>query len=178
MKSVFVNASEGTCGYHVVHMGWKLNVPNCVNVISSQKLRIWSLIVQHIHKWLYSWMTPGNVEGEEEYELSKYLLEKFICLQIMMDVVGEHRLLVYKVIKFLRSNAYTWETLYLHYIQKDVMHFDESHSSAHEGFYHGLKSHGCAVKPIMNLDLSANTINIQSSIKVQECEDIIFQEAT
>jgi hypothetical protein len=30
----------------------------------------------------------------------------------------------------------------------------------------------------MNLDSSANTINIQSSIKVQECEDIIFQDAT
>jgi hypothetical protein len=26
MKSVFVNASEGTCGYHVVHMGWRTNV--------------------------------------------------------------------------------------------------------------------------------------------------------
>jgi hypothetical protein len=30
----------------------------------------------------------------------------------------------------------------------------------------------------MNLDSSANTMNIQSSIKVQECEDIIFQDAT
>ncbi len=99
MKSVFVNASEGTCGYHVVHMGWKSNRPNCVNVLSPQKLRMWSLIVQHVHKWLYSWMTPGNVEDKEEYELSKYLLEKFICLQIVLDVVGEHRFLVYKVIK-------------------------------------------------------------------------------
>ncbi len=30
----------------------------------------------------------------------------------------------------------------------------------------------------MTLDSSANTINIQSSIKVQECEDIIFQDPT
>ncbi len=30
----------------------------------------------------------------------------------------------------------------------------------------------------MNLDTSANTINIQSSIQVQECKDIIFQDAT
>ncbi len=34
MKSVLVNASEGTCGYHVVHMGWRSNVPSCVNVLS------------------------------------------------------------------------------------------------------------------------------------------------
>ncbi len=40
MKSVFVNASEGTCGYHVVHMGWRSNVPSCENILSPQKLRI------------------------------------------------------------------------------------------------------------------------------------------
>ncbi len=109
-------------------------------------------------------MTLGNKEDKEEYELSKYLLEKFICLQIVLDVIGEHRFLVYKVIRFLWSHMYTWETLYLHYMRNDVMHFDVSHSSAHEGTNHGLKSHSCAVKPIMNLDSSANTINIQSSI--------------
>jgi hypothetical protein len=113
-------------------------------------------------------MTPGNVKDKEKYELSKYLLEKFICSQIVLDVVGEHWFLVYKVIKFLRSYVSSWETLYLHYMQKDVIHFDVSHSSAHEGANHGLKSRSCAVKPIMNLDSSANTINIQSSIKVQE----------
>jgi len=118
------------------------------------------------------------VEDKEEYEISKYLLEKFICLRTVLDVVGEHRFLVYKVIKFLRGHVYTWETLYLHYLRNDVMHFDVSHSSAHKGTNHGLKSHNCAIKPIMNLDTSANTMNIQSSIKVKECEDIIFQDAT
>ncbi len=72
---------------------------------------------------------------------------------------------------------YTWETLYLHYMRTNVMHFDTSHSSAHKGTNHGLKSLSCAAKPTMNLNSSANTINIQSSIKVQECEDIIFQDA-
>jgi hypothetical protein len=90
MKSVFVNASEGTCGFHVVHMGWRTNIPTCVNVLSHQKLRMWLSIVQQVHKWLYSWMTPGNMEDKEEYELSKYLLEKVIFSQIVLDVVGEH----------------------------------------------------------------------------------------
>jgi hypothetical protein len=88
MKSVFVNASEGTCGFHVVHMGWRTNVPTGVNVLSPQKLRMWLTIVQQVHKWKYSWMTPGNVEDEEEYDLLKNLLEKFICSQILLDVVG------------------------------------------------------------------------------------------
>ncbi len=104
MKSVFVNASEGTCGFHVVNMGWRTNVPTGVNVLSPQKLRMWLAIFQQVHKWIYSWMSPGNVEDKEEYELSKYLLEKFICSQTVLDVVGEHWFLVYKVIKFLWSN--------------------------------------------------------------------------
>ncbi len=91
MKSVFVNASEGTCGYHVVHIGWRSNVSSCVNVLSPQKLRIWSFIVQQVHKWLYSWMTPGNVEDKEEYEISKYLLVKFICSQFANCVGGSWR---------------------------------------------------------------------------------------
>jgi hypothetical protein len=154
MKSVFVNASEGTCGFHVVNMGWRTNVPIGVNVLSPQKLRMWSSIAQQVHKWIYSWMTPGNAEDKEEYELLKNLLEKFICSQtvLVLDVVSEHWFLVYKVIKFLRSHMYNWETLYLHYMRTNVMHFDVSHSSAHEGASHGLKSHSCAIKPTMNLD--------------------------
>ncbi len=164
MKSVFLNASEGTCGFHVINMGWRTNVPTGVNELSPQKLRMWSSIVQQVHKWIYSWMTLGNMEDKEEYELSKYLLERLICSQTVLDVVGEHRFLVYKVIKFLRSHVYTWETLYLRYMRTNVMHFDVSHSSAHEGTNRGLKSHSFAVKPTMNLDSSANTMNIQSSI--------------
>jgi hypothetical protein len=45
-------------------------------------------------------MMPGNVEDDEEYEISKYLLDKFLCSQTVLDVVGEHQFLVYKVIKF------------------------------------------------------------------------------
>jgi hypothetical protein len=177
MKTVFLNASEGTCGYHVVNMGWKANVPKGVNVLSPKKLRMWSSIVQQVQKWIYTWMTPGNVEDEEEYELLKYLLENFICSQTVLDVVGEHRFLVYKVIKFLRSHVYTRETLYLHYMRSNVMYFDIANSSAHKGINHGLKSHSCAVKPTMNLDSLANTIKIQTSIKVQECDEIICQDA-
>jgi hypothetical protein len=123
-------------------------------------------------------MTPGNVEDNEEYEISKYLLEKFICSQAVLNVVGEHRFLVYKIIKFLHEHVYTWETLYLHHLRNEVLHLDVAHTSAHEGMNHGLKCHSCGLKPIMNLDTSANTLNIQTSIKVRECEEIILQDAT
>jgi hypothetical protein len=41
MKMVFVNACEGTCGYQILHMGWRTNVPSCVNILSPPKFRIW-----------------------------------------------------------------------------------------------------------------------------------------
>jgi hypothetical protein len=63
-------------------------------------------------------------------------------------------------------------------MQSNLMHFDIANSSPHKRTNHGLKSHSCAGKPTMNLDSSANAMNIQTSIKVQDCEGIIFQDAT
>ena len=104
-------------------------------------------------------------------------LEKFICSQAVLDVVGDYRFVLTKIIQFLRKHVYTQKTLYLHYMQSNIRHFDTAHSSPHEGTNHGLKSHSCGVKPNMNIDSSTNTINTQTSIRVHECEEIIFQEA-
>jgi hypothetical protein len=86
--------------------------------------------------------------------------------------------LIGRILKFLRCHVYTWESLYLHYEHKTIRHFDTSHSSHHEGTNHGLKSHNSRVKATMNLDLSAKTLNTQTSIPVAECDEIIDQEAT
>jgi hypothetical protein len=60
---------------------------------------------------------------------------------------------------------------------KNVRHFDTSHSSAHEGANHGLKSHSAKVKGTMDVETSAKTLNTQTSIRVAECEEIILREA-
>ena len=62
-------------------------------------------------------------------------------------------------------------------MQSHIRHFDLAHSSPHEGTNHGLKSHSCAVQPVMNLDTSAKTLNTQSIIKAHELEGFIFEEA-
>ena len=177
MKRHFVNATEGTCGYHIVNIGWKKHVPNCTGVLTPVQLRKWSNIVHNIHRWIYSWMNPGYVEDEEEYEISKFLLEKYVCSHAVRDVVGDYTIVIERIIHFLRRHVYTWETLYLHYLRSHIRHFDTAHSSAHEGTNHGLKSHSCAVTPMMNVDTSAKTMNTQTSIRVHECEEIIFREA-
>jgi hypothetical protein len=34
MKNICINASEGTCGFHVVNMGWKKHVPTCTGIFT------------------------------------------------------------------------------------------------------------------------------------------------
>ena len=69
MKNIFVNASEGTYGYHLVNMGWRKNVPTCTGIFTPSQLKKWSSIVHQIHNWIYSWMNPGNVEDEDKYKI-------------------------------------------------------------------------------------------------------------
>ena len=111
-------------------------------------------------------MNPGNIEDEDEYKIYAVLV-----------VVGEHHFVIAKIIHFLRRHVYPWETLYQHYLRSHLRHFDTVHSSPHKDINHGLKSHSCAVKPTMNLDSSAKTLNTQTSIRVHECKEKIFQEA-
>jgi hypothetical protein len=104
-------------------------------------------------------------------------LEKFVCSNTVLEVVGDYTMVIERIIHFLRRHVYTWETLYLHYLRSHIRHFDTAHSSPHEGTNHGLKSHSCGIKLIMNLDTSAKRMNTQTSIRVHECEDIIFRDA-
>ena len=129
-KTIFVNASERTCGFHVVHMGWLKNVPPD-NVVCNQKIKKLTCIVRMIHRWIYSWMKPGYVEDKDEYNISKYLLEQFICSGAVLDAADGHQFMIGRILKFLQCHVFTWETLYLHYFRKTLRHFDTSHSSAH-----------------------------------------------
>jgi hypothetical protein len=76
MKNIFINASEGTCGFHVVNMGWKKHVPTCTGIFTPLQLKKWSSIVSWIHNWIYSWMNPGNVEDEDEYKIFNFIPRK------------------------------------------------------------------------------------------------------
>jgi hypothetical protein len=51
-------------------------------------------------------MNPGNVEDEDEYEISKFLLKNFICSQAVLDIVGDYRFVLTKIIQFLQKHVY------------------------------------------------------------------------
>jgi hypothetical protein len=110
METVFVNALEGTCGFHVVNMGWKRFVLSVG--ISNSNIAKWSVVVIKIKKWIHYWMRPGYVEDVEEYNTSKYLLKKFVCLLPVSGIVDGSLFIVRSILKFLNGHVHTWETLF------------------------------------------------------------------
>ncbi len=48
MKNIFINASEGTCGFHVVNMWWMKHVPTCTCIFTPFQLKKWPSIVFRI----------------------------------------------------------------------------------------------------------------------------------
>ncbi len=141
--------------------------------INACNLQKWTLFVRKIQKRIYSWMTPGYVEDEDEYYISKQLLEKFVCSIPVSGIIDGNTAIVCSVLKFLKCHVYTWETLFLYFKCKYICHFDTAHSSAHEGSNHALKAHTAGIKPTMDLNTSTKTINTQTDIKVAELEEVI-----
>jgi hypothetical protein len=88
--------------------------------ISNSNMKKWSVIVTKIHSWIYSWMRPGYFEDEEEYIISKHLLEKFVSSLPVLGIAHGNALMVRCILKFLHVNVYTWENLYLSFRCKHI----------------------------------------------------------
>ena len=68
LQSVFTNAIEGGCGWHIVEQGWKDKVLGEKFISIKNRLK-WKNVTQHVKRWIYSWMKPGRVEDEDEYKI-------------------------------------------------------------------------------------------------------------
>ena len=74
--------------------------------INACNLQKWTLFVRKIQKRIYSWMTPGYVEDEDEYYISKQLLEKFVCSIPVSGIIDGNTAIVCSVLKFLKCHVY------------------------------------------------------------------------
>ena len=131
LMTVFTHAIEGGCGFHIVNMGWIRHVP-AMSLINKSGQDRWKTIVRKIQGWLYSWMRPGYVEDDEEYQLSKYLLMMFIASAPVLSAAEGKLYMITGIMKFLNGYVFVYETLFLHYKRKHVRYFYTAHSSAHE----------------------------------------------
>ena len=74
--------------------------------INACNLQKWTLVVRKIQKWIYSWMTPSYVEDEDEYYISKQLLEKCVCSIPVSGIIDGKTAIVCSVLKFLKCHVY------------------------------------------------------------------------
>ena len=112
-------------------MGYKKHVPGVLTLHKRNHAR-WLSIVKKIHQWIYSWMKPGYVEDEFEYQISKILLMQFISSAPVLVAAEGKLFIILRILKWLRGYVYTYEGLYLLYLRKRTRTFYTAHSSAHE----------------------------------------------
>ena len=121
-------------------------------------------------------MNPGYVENEDEYRVSKFYLIQFICSQPVLDAADRKIDMIMTVLRFLQSNVFIHENLYLHYMRKHIRHFNTAHSCAHEGTNLGLKAHSAAMKATMTLTISSQTLATQSQIHAKKLDEIVYRD--
>ncbi|KAL3757417.1 LOW QUALITY PROTEIN: hypothetical protein ACHAWU_005148 [Discostella pseudostelligera] len=175
LQSVFMNAIEGGCGWHMVEQGWKDKVPG-ENFFSTKNRMRWKKVTQHVKRWMYSWMKPGRIEDADEYKISKFLLLQFICSRLVLDAADGKMEVIMMILRFLQNHVFVYEHLYLHYMRKHIRHFDISHSCAHEGTNLGLKSHSASMKATMTLKNSSQTLALQSTIQAKKLGAMIHSD--
>ena len=79
-------------------------------------------------------------------------------------------------LRYLQRHIFVHEHIYLHYLRRTVRHFDQSHSSPHEGTTFGLKNNAVPMLLTMDLDSSSNTLNIQATLKVAALDAYLHGE--
>lgn len=161
---MFTNAIEDGCGWHIIEQGWKDKVPGEKFISSKNRLK-WKNVMQHMKRWIYSWMKPGRVEDADEFKISKFLLLQFICSQQVFNAADGKMDNIMTILQNLLNNVFVYEHLYLHYMRRN---FDISHSCAHEGTNLGLKSHSASMKATMTLKNLSPTLVLQSTIQAKK----------
>ena len=131
LKQFFPNASEGGCGYHIVHNTWYKYVPKVTTLLMRYHDNF-KKITSHILRWVYSWMQPSFVENSEEYKISKFLLIQFISSRSVLMALGGKEDLVKSILRWLRGHVLVWEDSYLFFLRKKCRNYLTAHSSAHE----------------------------------------------
>jgi hypothetical protein len=93
---------DGGCGWHIVEQGWKAHGPGKTAVIE-KKRDAYNLFKKRVKEWCYSWMTPGGVESEDEYSLSKDLLFAYLASPEVMQACDGQQYIIDQVTDFVKN---------------------------------------------------------------------------
>ena len=168
MLEFMPNAIDGTCAWHLINQGLIKKSLSKGFIKDPRKQEKYSLFLDHIKSWCYSWITPFGCENEEEYSLSKELLFSYINSQEGLLACDGSLHAQSALDDWVRNHVIIKEKLYLFYPRRFRRYFDVKTSSAHEGTNYGLKSHAAAVKPNQTMAHAAKNACLQSDMKGSE----------
>jgi hypothetical protein len=98
--SYMPNAMDGGCGWHIVKQGGKAHGPG-KTAVKEAKRDIYNLFKKRVKDWWYSWMTPGGVESDDEYTISKQLLFAYLASPEVLDACDGQQYIIDQVSEFL-----------------------------------------------------------------------------
>jgi hypothetical protein len=100
------NAIDGGCGWHIVEQGWKVHGPGKTAVRDvGGKGDKHNLFKKRVIAWLYSWMSPGGVDSEDEHSVSKQLLFSCLASPEVLDACDGQKYVVQQVSTFIREHV-------------------------------------------------------------------------
>ena len=177
LKNVFTRAVEGTCGFHVVSLGYKKHGPSSNSVEPRYKTRF-ELFVSKVQKWIYSWMSQGYCEDEDEFAISKHLLLQFVASDEVTQMCCGNLNVQAHIIRFLQTKVFVYENLFLWYQRKHIFTLFVAHATGHEGTNHGMKDHSVTLSATMGMDSAAKALNVQQDLKAAELNAIVERDFT
>jgi hypothetical protein len=163
------NAIDGGCGWHIVEQGWKSHGPGKTAVIE-KKRDGYNLFKKRVKDWCYSWMTPGGVESEDEYSVSKNLLFAYLASPEVLDACDGQQYIIDQVTDFVKNYVIVYDEVFLFFKKKYLRYFNVKTSSAHEGTNFGIKEHAAAVLPSHKIDVAGRNLSLQASLKGAQME--------
>jgi hypothetical protein len=96
------NAMDGGCGWHIMEQGWKAHGPRKIAVKDAAKHDKYNLFKKRVKDWCYSWMTPGGVESDDEYTISKQLFVAYLgSPEVFNSCDGGQQYVIHQVSDFL-----------------------------------------------------------------------------
>ena len=168
IQDYLTSAIIGLCTFHLVNQNWKSNglSENCVSSSEVAKARF-KKFKNLLHSWLYSFARPGYCETEEEFEISKAILYRFLQSEEVKTTL-EHEFNVNKVCHWVRNHVLSAERNFSFWRRKARRTYYQTTTSPHEGTNYGMKVHAAAVQPCNSILTAGKKLSLQGTLKLGE----------
>jgi hypothetical protein len=120
-------------------------------------------VADNVKHWLWSFVQRNKIESEEEYKISKALLQHYI--RSNTDTLTKEG--ADMMLDFIKNSFETQEDYLCFHKRFAVRHFDSYSNSGHEGTNNGLKHNAAPVGPQYDLHKSGMTLTDNARIKAK-----------